>query len=64
MGAACQTSSGARAIATSMLVWTNLLRTNAMTAIAISQCVTRPMRNLVQSVSLRWVTRSNPPKIT
>ena len=43
-------------------MWVTLPTTTAITAIQNSQPSRRRTRNRVQSDSLRWVARSNPPK--
>ena len=60
-GSTCHSSSGARSSARTGEVWITFPMTTATIAIHSTQVSVRRIRNLVQSDSLRWVSRSNPP---
>ena len=60
-GSTCQISCGPRSSARIGVVWMIFPVTTAMTAIQNSQVISRQTRNLVQSDTRRWVTRSKPP---
>ena len=60
-GRKCHSSAGPRSSARTGEVWITLPMTTATMAIQNTHFASRQRRNLVQSDSLRWVSRSKPP---